>query len=263
MLTNFAFRHLRQIPALQERFRWVVRHLPSRRRLVEHQGQRLVVDPTELSGYYLYYEQIYDSEVFQFLENELPRYTRVIDVGANIGVYTVFFAARVLRVDAFEPVPEIAAKLRENLELNDLNNVKVYESCVGCQETTVRFSQPKRHNFGTGHIVTEEGQLSCPCTTLDNFLEGDLTEALLIKMDIEGAEWLAIGGATSLLKKRKAPLALLLEIHPEQIQGYGGSVEALYMILIEAGMRVQTITQGGLESFSLQAPPRFWWASIS
>src|SRR6266487_6593874 len=107
-------------------------------RVIEQRGQRLIVDPTELSGYYLYYEQAYDREVFDFLETVMSDYSRVLDVGAKIGVYTVFFAARVPPVDAFEPVREVVPRLTENIALNRFSNVALHEVCVSGDDGTVQ-----------------------------------------------------------------------------------------------------------------------------
>jgi hypothetical protein len=57
-----------------------------------------------MSGYYLYYERAYDAEVFKLLSSRMLQYARVLDFGANIGVYTVFFAALVSRVAVFQPM---------------------------------------------------------------------------------------------------------------------------------------------------------------
>jgi hypothetical protein len=46
-----------------------------------------------------------------------------------------------------------------------------------------------------------------PCTSFDAFLDGEIKESTLIKLDIEGAEWMAVKGASQLLKNRHAPLA--------------------------------------------------------
>jgi FkbM family methyltransferase len=261
MLTDTVFRSVSAIPALQGQLKRLLLRLPSRRRVIEHRGQRLIVDPTELSGYYLYYEQAYDREVFDFLETVVSDYSRVLDVGANIGVYTVFFAARVPLVDAFEPVREVVPRLTENIALNGFSNVALHEVCVSGDDGIVQLICPPCANLGIGHIAPKVGGFPCPSVCLDSFFGGYITEPTLIKMDIEGAEWMALTGARSILRNRKAPLTILLEVHPQEIENYGGNVLAIYQSLLEAGLRVRTITRPGLIDFSPKDPPRFWWAS--
>jgi hypothetical protein len=130
MLTDAVFRSVSAIPPLQGQLKRFLLRLRADERVIEHRGQRLIVDPTELSGYYLYYEQAYDREVFDFLETVVSDYSRVLDVGANIGVYTVFFAARVPLVDAFEPMREVVPRLTENIAVNALRNVALHEGAL-------------------------------------------------------------------------------------------------------------------------------------
>ena len=263
MLTDSLFHSLRGFPQLQRQLKRLLLHLPSRCRTIEHRRQHLVVDPTELSGYYLYYERVYDPEVFNFLEKVIHRYARVLDIGANIGVYTVFFGARVSRVDAFEPMPEVVARLKKNVKLNTLANVVIHEVCVGLEKGTVQVTLPTQTNSGLGRIALQAGDLSRPSICLDDFLAGSVTEATLIKMDIEGAEWMALAGAKSILRNRKSQFAILLETHPAEIEEYGGSIQALYKLLVDSGLRVQTISEAGLVEFSPDESPRFWWVSAS
>ena len=231
--------------------------------MVDHFGLHLLVDPTELSGYYLYYERAYDVEVFRFLDSRLPYYQRVLDVGANIGVYTVFFAKRVPYVDAFEPVGEIADWLRENLALNEINNVRIHEVCISDSVGSAGFVPASQSNWGVGRISSRQGNRSLECSTLDAFLNGEVNEPTLIKMDIEGAEWMAVKGASGTLKNRHARLDLLLEIHPEQIAEYGGSAARLAEMLRDAGLTLHAIEQSGLSELESTPTARFWFAETN
>src|SRR4029077_7250514 len=114
MITDRLYRSLRPWMALHGLYARVVRRLPPRQRQVRHFGQTLVVDPTELSGFYLYYEREYDDDVFHFLSRRLPEFARAIDLGANTGVYTTFIARHCQRVDAFEPDKSLIVKLERN-----------------------------------------------------------------------------------------------------------------------------------------------------
>jgi hypothetical protein len=100
-----------------------------------------------------------------------------------------------------------------------------------------------------------------PSITLDSFLGDEVAESLLIKVDIEGAEWFVFSGKNSFLHHRKAPVAILLETHPLEIARYGGTLAALYARFIEAGLCVRAITRDGLKDFSVNNSPRFWWIS--
>jgi FkbM family methyltransferase len=254
------YKFLARWPQAQQQALRVLIHLPARKRLVDHLGNRLIVDPTELSGRYLYYEKTYDAQIFEFLSSKLSRYRRVLDVGANIGVYTVFFAKSVAQVEAFEPVPKIAERLRQNLRLNQLTNARIHELCVSDSTETVQFASAPHENWGIGRISSKETGMTLECTTLDTFLEGEISEPTLIKMDIEGAEWMALKGASRAFGNRKARLDLLLEVHPEEIAEYGGSVAQVAELLRAAGFVLQAITQQGLKALEQAPTARFWFA---
>src|SRR5437868_5301020 len=125
MISDALYRSLRSLPEIQKQFRRIARRLPHRKRQVRHLGQRLQVDPSELHGYYLYYEREYDDYIFEFLSSRIDRYSQAIDVGANIGIYSVFFGARLKSVEAFEPEQLLLPRLQANLDLNGLANVNI------------------------------------------------------------------------------------------------------------------------------------------
>lgn len=73
MLTDNLYRLMRPLPVVQHKFKRVLSKLPHRRRLINHFGQQLWVDPAEMSGFCLYYEQDYDDYVFEFLSTQVPK----------------------------------------------------------------------------------------------------------------------------------------------------------------------------------------------
>jgi FkbM family methyltransferase len=258
MITDRIYRAARRWPFLLRQAKRVLRRLPHRRRRVSHFGQELFVDPVELHGFYLYYEREYDDYVFAFLEKRLTSFSRVLDLGANIGIYTVFLASRCRHVDAFEPEPTVLARLRENLHLNSLDNVTVHERCVADVTGTISFVSPTQENEGVGHIAA--AGTSRPCVALDDFLRDASPEPLLVKMDIESGEWLALSGARQVLRGWKAPLALLMEIHPAEMEALGGSVKRLRDALAAAGLQIWALEPAGLRPGNPDQA-RFWWAS--
>ena len=113
----------------------------------------------------------------------------VIDVGANIGSYSLLAATLVGAtgsVDAFEPAPRTAARLRENLEINDFSWVMVHEAAVGAEVGIVRFADALG---ATSHLAVAgetEPSIDVPMVRLDDLLDG--RRYALAKLDIEGAE---------------------------------------------------------------------------
>jgi FkbM family methyltransferase len=260
MVTDTIFRALAHVPTAQRQWGRIVRHLPHRARVVRRLGQRVLIDPTEHAGYYLYYEREYDDFVFRFLGTQMPRFHQGLDLGANIGVYTVYLASRLRGVHAFEPEPEPVRWLRQNIALNQLKNVVVRRECVGRKPGVVRFQPPSRMNCGIGHVIDAAGE-DRPSTSLDAFFgERGVLVPTLIKMDIEGAELLAIQGGAETLQRARARVGLLIEVHPEQVRALGGSTDELHYLLRSLGYTVHALESNGLVSLTTTEAPRFWWA---
>jgi FkbM family methyltransferase len=117
----------------------------------------------------------------------------VYDVGANAGYYSLLSASRAARVFAFEPVPAIADFLERHLRMNGAANCRVVRQAMGDAPGEAKFALTQGKNSGMGHL-SDDGSISVRITTLDDFC-GDHPPPPLIKMDIEGAETLALKGA--------------------------------------------------------------------
>jgi FkbM family methyltransferase len=163
-----------------------------------------------------------------------------VDVGANIGYYALL-GARIVgpsgAVHAFEPNGEVRTRLVENLELNGLANVVVYDKAVTRRSGTVRFyTSTWVENSGISSILpgagrSEQGE-EVACVSLDDFVATLGPRRIdLLKMDIEGAELEAIEGGRDLLSRADAP-AILFEaakVEPlaQALRGFGYSIRRL------------------------------------
>jgi FkbM family methyltransferase len=137
-----------------------------------------------------------------------------VDVGANVGVYTLHAARRVGpsgKVFFFEPTMETYERTCENVRLNGFANIKGFQKAVADQEGTVDFMVCESNNsnyIGTG-LLSEESRESVevrtvPVDTIDALAAREnLEKADLIKIDAEGAETLVMKGAVNLLRKSR------------------------------------------------------------
>ena len=132
----------------------------------------------------------------------------IFDVGANDGIYSV--AALAIEPDtiihAFEPRPEIAARLRETAKLNGLKQLHVHEvavSSVSGHATLRRCRGRTGTNEGMNFIDADLGaageRVSTVC--LDQFCKRFAIRHIdLLNLDIEGYEHLALKGAEHLIR---------------------------------------------------------------
>lgn len=146
-----------------------------------------------------------------FMQHYLRAGEGFVDVGANVGVYTLLAASLVGetgRVDSFEPGAKAFVRLQENVALNNLTQVHLHAMAVGETTGTVRFSceQDTMNRISTG----DDGGLAAtevPIDRLDNILAGQ--RYAMGKMDIEGAELMALRGAQKMLSDHNPPVWLL------------------------------------------------------
>lgn len=158
----------------------------------------------------IYCEESPDYHEMHFMRRYLRSGDNVLDVGANIGVYSLLAASLVGtagRVLAFEPGPEAKRRLTENLQINQLNNVEVHACALGDHVGVVDFLNQQDT---TNRIKTaaDDGKslVSVPLMRLDDVVR---LRCALGKMDIEGAEPIALRGAERLLQESSPPVWLL------------------------------------------------------
>ena len=136
-----------------------------------------------------------------------------VDVGANIGYYTLMAARLVGRagvVHAFEPHAPMRHKLEENVRRNGFENVVLHPEALARETGEVTFyATAWDANQGISSILPGAGRTAVrkvPSLTLDDFLAGlGPSPVDLIKMDIEGAEIFAIQGGRHALSRADAP----------------------------------------------------------
>ncbi len=165
-----------------------------------------------VNGYWIGH---YELPLQQALTNELDAGQTFFDIGANAGFFTLVAARRVGssgRCVAFDPSPDNAASIREQLEANALDHCRVVEEAISEVSGTALFSFATPGS-PTGHLGTpnyREQRIEVKVTTLDlacaRFGKPDL-----IKMDIEGGEinaFKSAGRTLSVIRPR-----WLIELH--------------------------------------------------
>lgn len=181
-----------------------------------------------------------------------------VDVGANIGHFTLAAARKVGatgHVYAVEATPPTMERLTRHVLMNKLENVTLCACAVADRTGTVKIGVPQADNFGANTIRTSNGgdAWDVPCETLDSIL--GVGRVNLMKIDIEGAELLALKGAQKLLNSPSPP-ALILEIYDKWIEELGGTFEELVALLQQAGYEPYVIDEEGLSTTSFAYMPR-------
>jgi len=178
----------------------------------------LAVVPREMMNQSLFLYGSFEIAETRLIQSLLRPGMTFLDIGANIGYYTVIGARLVGpsgKVHCFEPHPEIRARLQDNIARNGFQNVVVHGEAVAENSGTVSFFvSAYDENQGVSSILPGSGRRESqpvPSVSLDDFVAGLGPGGVdLIKMDIEGAEVQVISGGQRTLSANDAP-AIIFE----------------------------------------------------
>jgi len=168
----------------------------------------------------------------------------ILDGGANVGLYSQLFSRLVGpkgKVFAFEPSPPTFAQLEKNLFDSGAKNVDAYPFALGHEygQSTIHLpdgvsghASLEPHVDAWGDVPVEPYEVEV--RRLDDWAEEIGLERLdFVKLDLEGAEPLAIEGASATLR-RHLP-SIHLELSPGFMKDFGRSVEDLQHKLVSIG----------------------------
>jgi len=172
---------------------------------------------------------------------------RVVDLGANIGWYSVLAILKGCEVHAFEPVPAIADVAERNLrraEAAGKGRGILHRAAAGAAPGKARIALAPR-NHGDNRVVDGNAPpddlagaelITIDIERVDDHVQGPVR---LLKVDTQGSEWLALQGARGLL--RSSPeLALLIEFWPYALRG--AKPEELLLFLEHEGFTLGKAT---------------------
>lgn len=169
------------------------------------QGTRLMVSKGMTGATGNIYCGLQEFPEMAFILHALRPGDLFIDVGANVGSYTILAAGVVhARVMSLEPVPGTFAHLAENVRVNSLEKrVRLCNVAAGSKHDRLEFT---RSLDTTNHVISpgddKSDTLSVEVIPLDELLkdENDRESPVLMKVDVEGFETEVIRGAQGLLK---------------------------------------------------------------
>lgn len=212
-------------------------------------GGSMLVDLTQVVQFEIFYLGDWEQNVVRALQRFVRPGDIVLDLGANVGFFTILLAKCVGsggHVFAFEPFPANRRRLEENIRLNNLTNVTVEAFAITDHSGTLEVRHPDADgtiNFSLaspGHSL-----LTVSTITLDEYITlRRLDRVDLIKIDIEGAEVMALRGAKKLLGSSRAPV-LCCEVHPLWLPAFDSSVEEFHQVAGELGYELSRIDRLG------------------
>lgn len=148
------------------------------------------------------YFKLFDYEDSMFLIHNLKENELFVDIGANVGHYSLL-AAGICKADvfAFEPIPATVIKLEKNVSLNGLSHkIRIFNLGLGAENSNLNFTNTK----GVMNSVSlgfETDIVSVEVKKLDDVLINSVPNFL--KIDVEGYEYFVLKGGENILKKKE------------------------------------------------------------
>jgi FkbM family methyltransferase len=173
-----------------------------------------------------------------------------LDIGANVGYYTLLFSKLTGpsgRVFAFEPLPANGNYLRRHVRMNRCQNVRVFDLALTDFNGEAAFAEHENRSMGN---LSNAGSLTVHCTTLETLLrDGEIETPHVLKIDVEGAELAVLLGGRQILQAAK-PFIFLATHGPEVheaccsfLKGIGYHLEPLDCHPVESSCEFLAVAQ--------------------
>lgn len=195
-------------------------------------GSRMLLRADQDSGRFLYFYGEYEPEECSYFQQAVRSADICLDVGANVGFYTLLFSrlASSGEVHAFEPVASSWHILSTNVLANELTNVTVNRAAVGNCDTEAEFTlatDPTYSSFVDTERRTTAARIKVPVVSIDSYLQQQrLPRVDCLKVDVEGGEHKVLSGAAALLSDpQRRPRLVMLELHDPMLQRQGSSID--------------------------------------
>lgn len=194
---------------------------------------------------YLGYKLLIEAGPVSQLRSVVPPGSTVIDVGANIGFFTLRFGRWVGpsgRVVAIEPEEQNIASLRRRVRRAQLGEVvECVHAAAADRPGQVRLAVDRAHPGG--HRLAEDGE-PVGAVTIDDITAEDPRRLALVKIDVQGAEKIVLSGARRAIKAHRP--ALYVEIDDSALREFGSSGLELIDEIRSRGYATHTLGRRGL-----------------
>jgi FkbM family methyltransferase len=226
-------------------------------------GFRICGDTVDFIQRCVYYFGVWEPNITAWMKSCLRPGDTFVDVGANIGYYTLLASQLVGpsgRVVAIEASARIFARLQSNLALNHVDNVRAVNVAISdCDGVVELYAGPRSNSGQTTTVPRAEYVLdgTVRAKRLDAVLDPqEIASARIFKVDVEGAEWGVIAGFASALNQTRHDAELIIEITPGHLEALGRTPADVFAIFADADFHAYRIENDyAWESYM---PPRVY-----
>jgi len=219
-------------------------------------GAVMELDTADFLQRELYILGDYEPLVRREIEKRLKPGDTFLDIGANVGFYSLV-AAKVVgsrgKVYAFEPAPKTRALLENNLRLNRAKNVTAIPVALSEGAGEGELFLDAKNNSGAASLRRSPNggnAISVTLDTYDHFAAANaLPKPALIKIDVEGAEVRVLKGMVDLLSRPGRP-PVILEVSEWSLEAMGSSKDELFKLMISHGYKAKLVSRPVISIFS-------------
>jgi FkbM family methyltransferase len=236
VLNSLLIRYCRLMPFHFARWRierYLHRHLSGTTLTRAKDGFQLQVDNADFLQRTIHITGTWDEDVASAIRARLNSNGVFLDVGANIGFFSLLAASRGAKVIAIEPNPRCQEALKANFARNGLE-VELHGVAAGAADGTATLFVNQKDNVGAGTLTgPADGsvkQYEVSLTTLDQIVANRSVD--LIKIDIEGFEVDALRGAARTLARKPA---VICEVSEYSLTKAGSSKDKLFELMRNHG----------------------------
>ena len=206
------------------------------------QGSKMFLDPGDSLD--LSINGVYGELDTKIIREEIHEGDIVIDVGANIGYYTLIFAQLVGssgKVFAFEPEPKNFEILKKNIEINNYQNIVAEQKIVSDKSGIVKLFIAE-HGI-VGHRINQQKSsqkfIEIESIILDNYIKKlNLDNKInFIKIDVEGSEPKVLEGTKEIIQKSNQ-LKIFTEFNREVVKEYGIEPKEMIDLFYRNGFKI-------------------------
>jgi FkbM family methyltransferase len=211
-------------------------------KFIEIDGCNLLLDETDRHGFTIYGNS--EERNMSYLKKIVMPGQIVVDVGANIGIYSVVLAKWVGKqghVFAFEPAPDNIKLLRKTIKLNQFDNITITQKAISNKPGIASFYLV---DGISSHSLMDYGKsidkIDVEVETLDNFFQDYEKPIDFIKIDAEGYDFKVILGMQNIISKTQN-LSLFVEFDPKRLIKIGDSPQDLLRFMLNNRFSVKDL----------------------
>ena len=203
-------------PWLWQTFHWRPHEFTCRTKF----GGRVSGSTQDLIQRHLYFFGTWEPNISNWITETLQPGDCFIDIGANIGHYSLLASSLVGRdgqVVAIEAAQWIHRILDKHVALNHRNNIRTVQVAAAAERGTVKLYPGHSGNIGKTSMIAHTGEaVEVQALPLSDILRDDeIRRARIIKIDVEGAELQVLRGLAPLLRRLPQSVEIIMEISPD------------------------------------------------